>query len=245
MGKIIRFEFDRLFKQRSFYICTIVMAVIVLLTSIMAGSFVEPDKADQLCGWDNVSVFAEMSMFATIFSIFIAIFVCDDFNSGIIKNIYSRGYSRGKVFVGKYISSLFAMVIMYIVVAAFSFILGSAMWGVGDMGDVPSKLIFQLIVLIGYHGLYFAISMMLGKTGGAIAINIVGASLIPMVFKLVDTLLKLKTFKFSDYWLDSFFKAAGDSSSSSGDLAVAVVFTLVYAVIFFIAGYVVNSKKQV
>ncbi len=245
MGKMIRFEFNRLFNQRSFYICTLIMAAMILITSIMAGTFADVASADSLCGWDNVSVFIQMSQILTVFPIFASIFVCDDFNSGIIKNIYSRGYSRGKVYLGKYISSLFSMFLMYIFIAVFSFVVGTIMWGAGSMEDIPVKIALQFIVMIGYHGLFYTIAIIIGRTGGAIAVNIIGTSFIPLILNLLESLLKLKKVHLTDYWIDSFLETAGSSSSSSGDIAKAVVLSLVYAVVFFIAGFAINSKKQV
>ncbi|MBQ9898746.1 MAG: ABC transporter permease [Ruminococcus sp.] len=241
MRRILRFEFHKLFRQRSFYICSLVTAVLLILGIPV---FTKIAKME-LSGWEYAAMVLSNSQYTMILGIFTSLFICDDFDQQVLKNIYSKGYSRRKVFVGKYISSLFAAGMMYLFDIIVAFIGGTVVWGVGEVGDSIRTLFLQGLVLIGYHAFFFALSMILGRTGPSIAIGIVATTMITLVLTILDVILKPKKFSFTDYWLDAFLNNAGDSDVKTKVLAVSLVGTFLFAAVFLAVGYAFNRKKQV
>ena len=58
---------------------------------------------------------AATSSLTTILAIFLSIFVTEDYTSDTIKNVYSKGHSRDRVFFAKCISAFAASIIMILV----------------------------------------------------------------------------------------------------------------------------------
>ncbi len=133
---------------------------------------------------------------------------------------------------------------MFVAATLFSFIIGSVFWGSGEPGNNISSIIYQFIVLIGFHALYYMISIIVGKTGGSIAFNIVAPMIVSMIFTIGDGLIHLGNFHFGDYWMSSFMATAQEPPADAGKIVLALVASLVYAVVFFVIGLMINKKKQ-
>ena len=127
----------------------------------------------------------------------------------------------------------------------FTYIAGSFLFdGTADTGNYAGLIAGQLIYCIAYSSFVFAISLTVKKAGVSIALAILGPSLIGTVINLADSFLKMKNFKIGAYWLDGFI---GDLTSLSTDntrLIVCIVLSIVYAVIFVVAGYLINRKQE-
>ncbi len=96
MNNLMKFEFRKLFKQKSFYICTAVMLgmsfIGLLLNKALASN---PDFNIVLPTASSALLSAvSSSSFTMVCGIFIALFVCTDYDQQTIKNVYSRGFSR-------------------------------------------------------------------------------------------------------------------------------------------------------
>lgn len=240
MKNILKFEFDKLFRQRSFYICSfITMALLIINIFQMKGT-----EEINIFGWSYAAKAAGISSFQMIAGIFTVLFVCDDFEQNTLKNIYSKGYGRESVYIGKYVSSLFAMLIIFIVNTALALVLSSVLWETGSMGKYPLLILCQLSVLIAYHALIYAISIILEKTGSSISFSILGPMIIVLAFGLADKFFKFKDFKLADHWLDSLMTKSTDIGSSVGELSAVLVLALVYTFVFFIVGFAANKRKQ-
>ena len=102
MNNLIKFEFRKLFKSKSFYICLLICIGLVLLSGLTTKIMVEsrevidlPSKYSMLQG--AVS-FGNITLISAIYT---ALFVCEDESSNTLKNIYAKGYTRGNVFISK------------------------------------------------------------------------------------------------------------------------------------------------
>lgn len=243
MKKILRFEFDKLFRQRSFYVCTIITAIFILISALIDNSLIKSAEGFVMTGWEFAANTISNASLQMMLAIFIALFVCDDFTHNTMKNIISKGYDRQSVYIGKYISSLCGMLIIYCVDVLLSFGIGSALWGMGKPGALLKAIVAQLVVLIAYHAMFYAISIFLSKAGGAIAIGIVGPMMIGLLLSLADSLLEPK-YPINNFWLASIMNTASDSSATTGSLTKALLLCVVYIVAFFASGLLRFKKKQ-
>ncbi|MCR5500478.1 MAG: ABC transporter permease [Acetatifactor sp.] len=246
MGKMIRFEMDKLLHRKSFYICMIIGALLVVIGAKTAASLAEAEEsiAPAVTAWGTAAGAVNTGNLLLLMAIFTAIFVCDDFDQNTLKNIYSKGYSRGTVYAAQFVVSLFAAGIMFAVDVIAGFVAGQQFGKTGAVGQYPRVILLQLIVMAAYHTFFFMMSVIVGKVGTAIALGIVAPMIVTLVLNLITDLLKIKDFSFGKYWLDAHLSTVSEVSSSMGKLTLAVVASLVYAVVFGIAGSVISRRRQ-
>ncbi len=249
MGNLIKFEFRKLFKSKSLYICLAVCLGLILLGGLTTKVIIEnvegdidlPSKYTMLQGAISS---ASVTLIAGIFT---ALFVCEDETSGTIKNIYAKGYSRGRVFISKYIASLVAILIFTLGSMLIAYMFGSSTWpnATASVNNLFLDIIGQVILVIAYHSIFFAISSKLGKTGSSIAFNIVGPMLVSMVLTMADAFLKLDNFKLSSYWIDSLLTNLGQTTVTNQNITTAIVMGIIYSVLFVGVGFTLNKKKEI
>lgn len=247
MKNLLKFEFRKLFKQKSFYICTAVMLVIsymgLLLNKTMASNpemnMPMPSVLSALLSAIN------SSNFTLICGIFIALFVCTDYDQQTIKNVYSRGFSRSNVYFAKYVVSVFSTVVMFAVTLIFNFASAATMFEkTTETGNYVGLIIGQLLYCIAYSSFVFAVSLIVKKVGVSIALAILGPSLIGTVINLADVFLKIENFKIGSYWLNGFANDLTTIATSSSRLIVCIVFSIIYALLFVVIGSLINKKQE-
>lgn len=251
MRKLIKFEYRKLFKQTSFWVCFIITLCVVLLNALALNSlnslYSELGGTEYIINPFNFTTeFISNSSLILISGIFVALFVCDDYSCGAIKNIYSKGYTRNKVYLAKYLVSATGTFIMAGATYILCFISGLFIFG--EVGNIPSNylliLLAQLIILLGFHTFHFFISNSLAKKGGAIAISIVGPTVLSLFLTLVDITWDSKSFYLSNYWLDGLLSSISKFEVPASNLTSAFIASICYVVILFFFGFLINRKKQ-
>ena len=229
MGQLFRFEFRKLFRQKSFYICGCVLIGLILLTAVTLNMIYSLSQGNMEAGGVTVSASDDgflytgiymlvgavsSSNFTIVLAVFLSLFVCSDYTNGTLKNIIARGYSRTRIYAVKYMVSLAATTVYTIVC-----------W------------------LTGF--LFFLIAVLFKKTGGSIAVGIIGPLVLSMIISLADTLTHKKSFDFADYWLDNcMYQTAADSMASDMMIRCFICF-LVYAVLFYVISIFVGKRNEV
>lgn len=257
MGKLLSFEFRKLSRQKSFYVCSAVLVALVLLPILVSRfalrisdvSELSPDVIDyfSLSGFHQLMASLASSSITIILAVFIPLFVCDDFSSGAIKNVIGKGYSRMSVFSVKYIMSIVVTIAMALLCWITAFSAGTAFWGSGSGWSTSalSTLLAQLLALIAYTSMFYMLSLLIKKSGGSIAIGIVGPILISTVISLVDVFVEDKSFEVSDYWLDKVFSSVCHVSVASEDLNRALICSVLYISVFVATALLLNRKTEV
>ena len=104
MGKLLHFEFHKLIRQKSFYIC-LAVAVAMLFISTYTTYLMQKDAVDvSQMGIDGMSVMigaVSGGTLSMVIGVFVPLFVCEDYVSGTIRNIVTRGYTRLGIFSAK------------------------------------------------------------------------------------------------------------------------------------------------
>lgn len=191
------------------------------------------------------------SNFSIVFAIFASLFVCSDYTNGTLKNVIARGYGRISIYASKYIVSLIAATIYAIFCWIVGFLSGTAFWGAGSLMENDtawsfiSILLLQLLAVYAYTSMFFLISALLKKTGGAIAVGIVAPLIIVMIISLLDALIHSESFSISNYWLDNCLVNISAISVSSDVMVRSLICFLIYAVIFTLGGHLIGSKNEV
>lgn len=245
MSKLISFEFRKLFRQKSFYIC---FAIVLALIGLSAAVNAQLENNPELTITYTVASFTKSALtsssFFMILGVFVALYCCDDITNNTLKNLYSRGYSRGQVYFSKYIVSLCASLAAAVISFLFAFIVGKTNADAGESNDVFSSIVCQLLLVTAYHAVFFSLASIIGKVGGSVAINIIGPMLVLTVLTLITSLLKLDSVNLGDYWLESALNGLTASAVEGKAFIKAVVMSVIYTAAFVPIGYVINKKKE-
>jgi len=257
MGKLIRFELRKIFHSKYFYIILGVCLLFTLSTGIIQVLLINYAKQNDPAYVSKITAYTFTKdtlsdQFTLILGIFVAMIACEDQALGTNKNIISKGYSRPKAMLSKYFVSLWASLGYVVANIVLAVLFGLIAFGEGNgipKGDNLLMIILgQLLIIVTWHALYFFISYSIGKTGGAIAVNIVGPTGVTLVLTIVDTLLKNNEIKIetSNYWIGGLANQYFGNGSGSGDLAIWGLFILLGYIALFIAGtYFINRRKEI
>ncbi len=251
MNKLIKLEFRKLFSSISYYICLVIILLTLLLTSFI--SKVSAEELNQLNTFNAIKVTRtalDNSMLSLVSGIFLAVFISQDESLGTIKNVISRGYSRIQIYFSKYIVSLISVLIYSLIVLIVGFLFGLSVSGVGVIDSEFFISIFgELLVIVGFHALFFMFSTIFNKNGIIITLNIATPLIIKLVLGLLDSFLLKKEinlgFQFGDYWLDGLMSSFNAKTMNAIELSTSIVMTLVYIILFITIGLFMYKKKEV
>ena len=268
MRELLKFEFHKLFRAKVLYICAIVLFLLVILFagidklssmgleslgitisedelsqdmySIMGIGFtVNSGLTRMLSALSNVYVII-------LFGAFISVFVCGDFGNGVIKNIFTRGYSRTEVFFAKYIVTLAASFGYGLLTFLAGFLTGTVFWKVGSGWEIKvlGLLALQLLVIAAYNAFFNFLAAWLKRLGLALALSIAIPIILPMILMLIELLAEL-SFSLSDYWLAGCLDAASRLNAQSQDLALAAGLSAAYIAVCTFLGWLLSRKREV
>lgn len=252
MEKLLKFEYRKLFKSKLFYVCMCISCVVILIGGMsVKQTQIDLETGKCVCSLSEFMLEAlSFGLTTYIIGIFTAKFICEDDSFGTLKNIYARGYSRTNVFFAKYIVSLSAVLMIMIAELLVALLFGLVNFLV-DLNN--SKLILclfgQLVVMVAYHSLFTMVSVCVKKTGGAIAINLIGVSLVTTAVTLVDVYLHYKEivtkFFFSNYWIESLLSYFENIKISTNNIIIGFVGAICYTAVGICISYFVSRKKEV
>lgn len=245
MNKLINFEFRRIFRQKSLYICTAIVLGLIALSAVVNANLAKNPDLNFAFGVGGFTKSAlSSSSFFMILGIIVALYCCDDVSNNTLKNLYSRGFTRSRVFFSKYLTSLIVAEALALICFLFAYLTGIASAEGGAGGDVVGSMFCQLAIVAAYHSVYFAVSTIIGKVGGSVAVNIAGPLLVLTVLTLITSLLKLENVNLGDYWLDSAITGLTVSAIETKAFIKAVVMSVIYIAVFLPLGYFMNNKKE-
>lgn len=260
MDNTIKFELRKLFRQKTFYVCGAVVLIAEILNVLML-FFVEKISASEILG-DLTAVApvshyegckfllmgAGFSQINIIFPIFITLFVCNDFSEGTIKNVLSRGISRGQVFFSKLTAVYIASVIFVLAGTFMAVIMGTCIWGFGDSFELSflSNLGVQFLLVLAYATVDAFFAFFFGKKAASLAVGIALSTVATLVFTLLDVFLGEKIgFEFSTLLVTGSITAISNVNVEAMDLCRAFITAIVYIGVLGGAGWLVFSKKEV
>lgn len=246
MKKLLAFEWRKIVRQKSLYICFgIVLALIALSAAINAGLKENPDNPFVFTVAGFVKSALTSSSFFMILGVFVALYCCDDIVNNTLKNLFSRGYTREQVYFAKYFVSLAVSLIAAAVAFAFAFIVGKATADGGGYAKLPGIVLSQLALVVAYHAVYFSVATVIGKVGGSVAVNIIGPMLVLTVLTLITSLLKLDSVNLGDYWLESAVNGLTATTVKNKAFIKAIVMSVLYTAAFVPVGCLRSKKKEV
>ena len=250
MKNMLRLEFTKLKRQKSFYICLAIMLGLAFLNTLTAKAVLStiPELLGGMYGSGIQSLMTGMSdsSFTIVASIFVALFVCQDYSQQTVKNIYARGYSRISVYISKMIATFVAATVMFVVVEAAAFGFGSMFFGVGEVENFRFLGIIgaQYVVMMANMALAFAVSAILRKNGGAIPIIIVAPIVVTILLGLADALIKSETLSLADYYINSFLNSLMSLNVTNERMIECIIGALIYIPVLLVGGMFINKRVE-
>lgn len=249
MFRLLNFEFRKLIRQKSFYICIGVM-VLLLLFSAYTTELMTADSGIESPDLNGINYLMEAVSSSALFpvlAVFIPLFVCEDYVSGTIRNIITRGFSRLEIFVSKLIAVIVATVFMTAVCLAAAYLLGTVFWGRGD-GSIGTEqikiLLCQLAVVIAYAALFFAISSTLQKVGGSIAICLILPMAAVILLSMADAVLAEHEITLSKYWIEDISRSVSSFTVAAEDIKTALIGAGCYFAASIAVSWLLIMKKE-
>ncbi len=252
MNNLLKLEYRKLKKQKSFYICGGIMLTLLVLSALVtrlllgfAASLSEDLSALAITGADFLLDTLNSCSFVLIISIFTALTVCGDFEQQTIKNIYAKGYSREQVYLAKLTAVWGSSSVLFLATEAVSLVLGILFFGTQGLGDLklPGLIAAQYAAVMAETALFFAVSAILRRTGAAIAVVVIGPMLIDTGFAVMDVLLETD-FAVGDIWISSFLSDLSDLTVSPGRIAACLACSAFYMAAFLLIGFLFQRKTE-
>lgn len=264
MNNLLKSDFYRLFKSRSFYICTLIASLLYGLsafiikwtydTMIKLEGFGEAADYPFKSGLSYaLSSFSSGDIFLFM-AIIIAVYTASDYTHGTMKNVVSKGFSKINIYMSKLITMSAACLIVILAMFIVGLISGAIVTGkLTDTNPVYGTALqtlrmigIEILLSIAVVALFIMISMLVRNTGVAIAINIVGViyfgrlifQILDMIFKVKESLTRFSLMEVSS----SFYNKLVDSSD---DLIRAVLVGLAYLAVSTVAGIFAFKRMDV
>ena len=249
MFKLLNFEFRKLIRQKRFYICIAAMLALLVgsayTTELMTAKSGVEDPS--LSGISYLMEAISGSALSAVLAVFIPLFICEDYASGTIRNIITRGFSRLEMFIAKLIAVLAATVLMTAVCLAAAYLVGTAFWGAGEpsLGSEQIKILLcQLAVIAAYATMFFAISSMLQKVGGSIAICLILPMAAVILLSLADAALAEREIELSGYWIENLGRSLASVEAEAEDIKKALIGAGCYFAASIAFSWLVIMKRE-
>ena len=173
MNKLLSANFARLFRDKIFWICIILMTII--------SGYVYMNAVSDMQTWDIIlspedNLFG-FSVFTAIFqSVFISIFVGTEYNDGTMRNKLAVGHSRAAIYLSNIIVCAVAGLLMCLVYMAVALAIG--LLAIGGFETAPATLaIFTtaaFLMSISFSAIFTFAAMLIQNRSLSAVINIVG-----------------------------------------------------------------------
>lgn len=259
MLNLIRSDFYKLKKAKYFWICmgiTIALAIgtIFLLdfTYKMQGELMAAQMEQQQSGLDEAGMNLSIEGFPAsqedltassqllsffggnitlLLAVLISLFVGSEFNNGTIKNIATKNYSRGKIYLSKLITSILVSILFTLIFVFVSTITATFLWGFGDVtsgywANTLAAAGIELLLISAFASIFVMFSIIIRQNGGSLAANICFLEFTSLVIMIGEMLLKKITGKsilLSGYLLDTNMLAIYSDPGKSTMIRGAVV----------------------
>lgn len=253
MSGLLRSDFYKLSKMKSFPIC------LLIALALAVGSIFMLDYTAQFVDMGTYNASNTMlSTFAGDSKIFIAIvvsiFAASEFGFGTIKNVASRGFSRIGIYFSKLIGAcVIALVIQLVYSVAYT---GTAtiMWGFGEVSasfwPETLKIIgLEILLTLAYTSVFVMVSMLIRQSGAALAINLcITMQFIYLFVQLAQAgLHKLFNVEvaLSDYLLSTNAAGLVNGGATPEMMTRSLLVGIVYFVVFTLLGLWSFQKRDI
>lgn len=245
MGTLVKFEFRKLFRMKSFYICMLIGIAFSAL-GVVGNLFIgEVTGSHDFTAFKALPTAITSGQIVILLAVFVSLFVCSDFIEGTIKNVISRGFSRTRVYITKYLVLIVAGLIFAILNMATTFVMSAILFGVGSpSGNLLPMMLIQCLLVLSFVSLYQFFAVIFRKNGGSIAVGIVFPIFLNILLMVFPLIFKKAQFDFTMLNVSSCLSAVSDLAVTGKEMGIAVLNGFLYILIFGIAGALISRKRE-
>lgn len=203
MSNLLKSDFYKLFKMKSFYVCCIISAAIAAVTMILNSAINNMlDSVENMAGVASSKIGFE-SVLASALSptgdwfilviIGVSLFVTIEYNAGTLKNIAARGFKRENIFFSKLIVCIVESFIIALSFAVSDVIFGMIFIGLpsngftdGFFAELLAIYGTDILIIAGYSCFIAMVAYLIRSNGGTIAVTLCVHYLIPVVITMFN-----------------------------------------------------------
>ncbi len=226
---LIKSDFYKILRTKSFYICGGLAAIFAALSVVMmdvssrmqyAMYGLEDLYASPYTGaYSLVLGLANATLFATIV---VSMFIPSEFKFGTVKNIASRGISRSGIYLSKLTITVFVSIVYSLLCGAVAFVAGCYTAGVGELNRNEMLNVFAVVMLfllaeVALQSIFQMVGFMVRGTGWSMITNIGIQVFVPtMIFGYIDFAINswIVPLISSNEWLSSWIQVSDFSISN-------------------------------
>lgn len=206
MQNLLKSDFYKLFKMKSFYVCAIIAAVMAAISMFLDSQLNNmmqsmPDTIGMMIIESQtvtlksilLTMISPLSDYFILVIIGVCLFITIEYNAGTLKNIAARGFKREYIFLSKLIVCIVEAFIITLCFAVSCVIFGLIFLPVGNFGDgYFAELLtiygVDVLILIGYVSLIAMITYLIRTNGGTIAITLCAHYLAPIIISMINAI---------------------------------------------------------
>ncbi|MBR3687213.1 MAG: hypothetical protein IKL66_07030 [Clostridia bacterium] len=255
-------DFYRLFHTPLFYIFLAIAAIIPAMVSAMTmmpdqnGQTMEPlysnvwqiiAASKSLYVIEGIADYANMNMVFIFGGIMVSIFIGHDYKSGYVKQLFTTHAKKQDYMISKTLACAFAMACMCI-----TYFIGGTVAGllVGyetdvNVGSLIVAILGKIIMSLGWASLYTFLNVIFRKYFG---VSIASSFFFGTGILIIGVAAIVESLSLPTSFLNVFLYGASvnaNLSSNFGALIVCLVVSLVWTVIYNLAGTLILSKCDV
>lgn len=252
MYNLIRAEFFKLRKNRSFWTLLIAFAAVSLAYPLLYYFDHQSSGEPQFTGAQFLTTFIASNAYSIKFGVAVlaGFFICNEYATGIMKTIASSGNTRGRLYAAKLIGFALGAMLVSLVFPIVSTVEVTFLSGFGHLPAesseffIPRVLGLTLLYTAAYAAIGALFAVILTDSGKTIGVSIIFFLMIDIVLAGIGS--KVEFFgKLYDY---SIFKLVGDISKpsiDSGDWPALLLVPLLTIVLCAMLGIFVFRRKDI
>lgn len=266
MINLLHSELYKLRKSKSYKVAAALSVLFVLFTyalfgimqnmGISSGNPGTMEIVQKLSGIGIMDIMKQMfaNCNAIIFAtIFMCIFVINDYSSGAIKNFVGKGYRREEVYLAKFFVTELGAVTLYLLVAVSVLVAGIAYFGTEQLTgafwtDFGNYLTMQILYLTGYTAINVFVCAMARNMASGVLISVLGIMMFSgPILSGLDYLLGFlgADFGISQYWIMSVISNCPAADIPSGFIVQSGIVAGGWLAAAMAGGMILFSKRDI
>lgn len=266
MINLLHSELYKLRKSKSYKVAAVLSVLFVLFTYALFGIMQNMgtgsgnpgtmEIVQKLSGIGIMDIMKQMfaNCNAIIFAtIFMCIFVINDYSSGAIKNFVGKGYRREEVYLAKFFVTELGAVTLYLLVAVSVLVVGIAYFGTEQLTgafwtDFGNYLTMQILYLTGYTAINVFVCAMARNMASGVLISVLGIMMFSgPILNGLDYFLGFlgADFGISQYWIMSAISNCPVADIPSGFIVQSGIVAGGWLVAAMTGGMILFSKRDI
>lgn len=183
MLNLLRADFYRLWRSKSLYVCTGLIALFVayIIFDFSSSAHIKEQLSPSTFHWTYM-LFVEKAFLPyfipALQAIFITMLITSEYNTGTIKDAVSLGFTRTNIYLSKLINVSVGSIVMMLIAVITSILTSVYVFGIygafnmTDLLLMIRMLLIQALLYSAYGSIFVMLAILIKNIGGAMAFNI-------------------------------------------------------------------------